>query len=183
MKAFRLVLALGFMAAVAACGDSGSSNPASSDDDDDDDGQTLFALDDGDYDFVIDAAPEDTCWAPPKTMPELPMTQVATFTTEGDTITVVISDPTMGEQTMTLTRTGNTLKGGGTGPADTGLGCVLSIVGDFEGELIADNVFDADMVLDISQESGSCGILVGATEPQVDALPCHLGLEGSGAKP
>lgn len=175
MKPFRLLLALSFAAAVAACGSAETSSPVNGDDDDD-----AFTLTDGTYDFVIDEVVLDTCWAPPKTYPQLPMTLTGTYTTEGNTVTIVIEDDQIGTQTLTVAKDGNGLIGGGSGPSPDLLGCILNIEGAFDGVLVEDDTFDAQIDLDIEDGNGNCAIAVGTVEPQVDALPCRLELAGRG---
>lgn len=187
MKAFRLLFVFASIVSLAsACsGGSSTSSPASSDDDDDDDGS--FKLNDGHYAFLIDAVPADTCWAPPKTLPTIPMTIGATFTVVGNDVTVVTdASGSIPSQTMNLVKNGNDLTGGGSGLADLnsqGINCILDVTGAFDGVLTAEDVFDATMNIDIAQSSGDCSLLVGTFLPeQVDQLPCALELEGAGEK-
>ena len=180
MKPFRLVLCLSFAALVAACGSAETSkSPVNGDDDDDD---SSFTLTDGTYDFVIDEVIADTCWAPPKTYPQLPMTLTGKYTTDGNTVTIVIENEQFGTQTLTVTKDGNDLNGGGSGPSPDLLGCVLNIDGIFDGVLVDDDTFDAQIDLDVEDGNGNCAIAVGTTEPQVDSLPCHLELAGQGKR-
>lgn len=184
MKAFRL--SFGFAAVVAlasACSGGSSSSPATGDDDD----EGAFKLNDGHYAFTIDAVPADTCWAPPKTNPEVPMVITGTFTVVGNDVTIVTdASGSIPSQTLELVKDGNDLTGGGNGLADLneqGINCVLQIDGDFTGVMTAEDEFDATMTLDIAQSSGDCSILVGTFLPeQLDQLPCALDLEGTGAK-
>lgn len=185
MKAFRLAFVLVSVVAVAsACSGGSSSSGAASDDDDD----TSFKLNNGHYAFVIATVPSDSCWAPPKTLPDVPMTITATFTVEGNEVTVVTdASGSVPSQTMNLVKNGNSLTGGGNGLADLneqGINCVLDVGGDFDGTMTAEDVFDATMTIDIAESSGpDCGLLVGTFLPeQVDALPCALELEGAGEK-
>lgn len=169
--------------AAAGCSGSSSSNPASGDDDDD----GSFALTAGTYDDVITAVPADTCWAPPKTLPTIPMTIGATFTVVGNDVTVVTdASGSIPSQTMNLVKNGNDLTGGGSGLADLnsqGINCILDVTGAFDGVLTAEDVFDATMNIDIAQSSGDCSLLVGTFLPeQVDQLPCAMELEGAGEK-
>lgn len=183
MKAFRLVGSLAAVAALAtACsGGSSSSSPIGDDDDD------AFKLTDGHYAFVIDSVPSDTCWAPPKTNPEVPMTIGGEFTVVGNDVTIVTdASGSIPSQTLELTKNGNDLTGGGSGPADLneqGINCVLQIDGTFDGLMTGLDEFDATMSIDVDQLSGDCSILVGTfLADQLDALPCALELTGSGKK-
>jgi hypothetical protein len=185
MKAFRWSFVLASMVAlVSACSGGSSSSPATSDDDDDD---GTFKLGDGHYAFVIDAVPADTCWAPPKTLPEIPLTMGATFTVDGNDVTVVTdANGNIPSQTMNLVKDGNNLTGGGSGLADLneqGINCILDVGGTFDGVMTAEDKFDATMTIDVAQSSGDCSLLVGDFLPeQVDQLPCALDLEGAGEK-
>ena len=184
MKAFRLAFVFAALVALAtACsGGSSSSSPATGDDDD-----SSFKLNDGHYAFTIDAVPADSCWAPPKTLPELPMVITGNFTVVGNDVTIVTdASGNIPSQTLELVKTGNDLVGGGTGLADLnpqGINCILDVGGDFTGVMTAEDEFDATMTLDIAESSGDCSLLVGTfLAEQVDQLPCALDLDGSGAK-
>lgn len=180
MKPFRLALCLSFVAIAAACGSAETSkSPVNGDDDDD---GASFTLTDGTYDFVIDQVITDTCWAPPKTYPELPMTLTGKYTTDGDTVTIVIENEQFGTQTLTVTKDGNELVGGGTGQSPDLLGCILDITGAFDGVLVDNDTFDAVIDLDVKDGNGNCAIAVGTTQPQVDTLPCNLELAGQGKR-
>ena len=184
MKAFRLVCSVASVAAlVAAC--SGGSSTGSPVEGDDDDG--VFKLNDGHYAFVIDQVPSDTCWAPPKTNPEVPMTITGTFTVVGNDVTIVTdANGSIPSQTLNLTKNGNDLTGGGSGPVDLneqGINCILNVEGSFDGVMTAEDEFDAVMNISVEQQSGDCSLLVGTfLDDQVDQLPCALSLEGAGAK-
>ena len=185
MKAFQLALFASIVVLAAACsGGSSSSSPASSDDDDDD---GSFKLGNGHYAFVIDNVPSDNCWAEPKTLPEVPMTITATFTVNGNDVTIVTdASGSIPSQTMNLVKNGNDLTGGGSGLADLneqGINCVLDVGGTFDGVMTAEDKFDATMAIDVAQSTGDCSLLVGSFLPeQVDQLPCDLELEGAGEK-
>ena len=185
MKAFQLALFASIVVLAAACsGGSSSSSPASSDDDDDD---GSFKLGNGHYAFVIDNVPSDNCWAEPKTLPEVPMTIGATFTVNGNDVTIVTdASGSIPSQTMNLVKNGNNLTGGGSGLADLneqGINCVLDVGGTFDGVMTAEDKFDATMAIDVAQSTGDCSLLVGSFLPeQVDQLPCDLELEGAGEK-
>ena len=181
MKAFRVVGSIAALAAFgAACsGGSSSSSPVGGDD--------AHKLTDGHYAFVIDNVPSDTCWAPPKTNPETPMTIGGEFTVDGNDVTIVTdASGSIPSQTLNLTKDGNDLTGGGSGPADLnsqGINCVLQIDGTFDGLMTGLDEFDATMSIDVAQLSGDCSILVGSfLADQLDQLPCALTLTGSGKK-
>lgn len=182
MKPSRLAATLSLAAVVlASCSGGSSGSPVGGDDDD-----ATHKLGNGHYAFVIDEVPADTCWAPPKTNPELPITMTATFTVVGSEVTVVTDDTGYGSQTLELTKNGNDLTGGGAGDADLsgqGIACVLHITGAFDGVMTGEDRFDAVITLDISQAGGDCSLLVGTfLADQLDQLPCHLELAGSGQK-
>jgi hypothetical protein len=185
MKAFRLAFVFASVVALAsACsGGSSSSSPVGGDDDDD----GVFKLGDGHYAFTIDAVPADTCWAPPKTNPELPMVITGNFTVVGNDVTIVTdASGSIPSQTLNLVKDGNNLTGGGSGLADLneqGINCILDVAGDFTGVMTAEDEFDATMAIDVAQSSGDCSLLVGTfLADQVDQLPCGLELEGAGEK-
>lgn len=164
----------------SACSDS-SSSPAS---DDDDDGSTSFSLSSGTYNDVITAVPTDTCWAPPKTNPQVPMTQVAELTVSGNnvTMTTVIGNTT---QTFIVTKSGNALNGTSEGDVDLNpdLNCILHVVGTFDGTMTANDAFDANQVVTLSQAGGDCSLLVGSlSTDQLDQLPCTFSLQGAATK-
>lgn len=144
-----------------------------------------FALTAGTYDDVITSVPVDTCWAPPKTNPTLPMTIVAAIAVDGNTLTVTPETTGGVSQSFTVTRDGNALTGDSVGDADLNpdLNCVLHIVGTFDGTVTGDDAFDATQTVTISQQSGDCSLLVGTFDPnQLDALPCTFTLQGSATK-
>ena len=135
MKQTCLALALALTSAfAAACSGGSSSSGAGS--------AEAYALSDGTYDFVVDDEVADSCWAPPKTFPELPLTVTGEFTVDGNAVTITINDPNAGTQVLDIVKDGNALTGGGSGDADTGLGdCILAITGDFDGTMTADDEF------------------------------------------
>jgi hypothetical protein len=186
MKAFRFAFVFASVVALAsACsGGSSSSSPVGGDDDDDD---GSFKLSNGHYAFTIDNVPADNCWAPPKTLPTLPLVITGTYTVVGNDVTIVTdASGSIPSQTLNLVKDGNNLTGGGTGLADLneqGINCILDVAGDFTGVMTAEDKFDATMVIDVAQSSGDCSLLVGSFLPeQVDQLPCDLELEGAGEK-
>lgn len=182
-----LAAVLVLTAALAGCG-SASSNAAATGDDDDDSSPTptpsAYTLSSGTYQYVVDEVPADSCWAPPKTYPEIPQTVVAEVTVDGDTITVSTDPGNTGTpQVFTITRNGNDLTGAASGSWDLasyGIDCVLGIGGTFQGTLIADDTFDTTQVVDVTQQSGAfCSLLIGSTQPQLDALPCQVTFQGT----
>ena len=181
----RLALVFASLVVLAtACSGGSSSSPVGGDDDDDD---GTFKLNDGHYAFTIDNVPADSCWAAPKTLPELPMVITGNFTVVGNDVTIVTdASGSIPSQTLNLVKTGNDLVGGGTGLADLndqGINCILDVAGDFTGVMTAEDKFDATMTIDVAQSSGDCAILVGTfLNEQVDQLPCGLELEGAGEK-
>lgn len=183
---FLVLLALG--TALGCSGGVDSSDSAVSDDDDDD-GSSAFTLSDGSYTFTADEVIEDTCWAEPKTNPELPMAVKGDFTNEQDgSITVVTeASGSVPSQTLKLEKSGNDIAGGGEGDADLnsqGINCILHIVGSFDGIMTGDDAFDATQTVTISEAGGdSCWLLVGtAIADQLDNLPCTLTVGGSAIK-
>lgn len=147
-----------------------------------------FALTSGNYDYLVDNVPSDTCWAPPKTNPEVPMTVVAEIVVEGDKVTVRPEIQQGITQEFVMTRDGDALSGVSSGDVDLmetelALDCILHIEGTFDGLMTADNAFDAVQTVDVSEAGGtSCGLLVGNFDPnQLDQLPCSFTLEGAGA--
>lgn len=169
---------LAFLA--SAC--SGSSSGSTSDDDDD--GATSFSLSSGTYNDVITAVPADTCWAPPKTNPQVPMTLVADLTVSGNTVTITTSIGNT-PQTFTVTKSGNVLTGTSEGDVDLNpdLNCILHVVGTFDGTMTANDAFDADQTITLSQAGGDCSLLVGnLSTDQLDQLPCTFSLQGAATK-
>ena len=187
MKTVGYLTLLGILAlAVPACsGGVDSSDSAVSDDDDD----AGFTLSDGSYTYTVNEVVEDTCWAEPKTNPELPMIVKGAFTTDADgTVTVVTeASGSVPSQTLKLEKDGNDLLGGGEGDADLnsqGINCVLHIVGEFDGIMTGNDAFDATQTITVSEVGGdSCWLLVGtALADQLDQLPCTLTVAGSAVK-
>lgn len=177
-----LIAVLALTAALAGCGGvssspaEGSPTPTSS----------SYSLSSGSYEYLVNEVPADSCWAPPKVYPEIPQTVVAEVTVDGDTITVSTDPGNTGTpQVFTLTKDGNELTGTASGAWDLagyGIDCVLGVSGTFQGTLTADDTFDTVQVVDVTQQSGTfCSVLVGATEPQVDALPCQVTFAGTAA--
>ncbi len=160
------------------CGSAASSGATG----DDDDG--VNKLSNGAYAYTVDAVPNDTCWAPPKTNPTLPMSVNADIQVDGN-IVHVTPDPVGGvAQTFDVTRTGDALSGTNEGDADLnpqGLDCVLHISSTLTGTVTADDTFDATIALTVSEVSGlACGLLVGTLDAnQLDQLPCSLTLSGT----
>ena len=167
----------------------GCAGPTSGDDDDDNQASPTppgFTLTDGSYDFKVDAVPADTCWAPPKTNPEVPMTIVSEIFTEGDTIHVTPVIDGVGSQEFLMARNGDKITGTSSdlldlNDADTPIDCILQVTGTFDGVLVADDTFDALQTIGLAEAGGSaCFLLVGTFDPnQVDQLPCSFTLEGT----
>lgn len=176
-KLFGIVLLL----AATGCASGGSSAATA---DDDDDTSSGYKLTDGSYTYVVDEVPVDTCWAPPKTNPTLPMSVNAALATEGNTVHIT-PDPVGGvSQTFDVQRSGNALSGANAGDVDLnseGLDCILHIESELTGTVTDNDQFDARIELTVSEAGGSlCGLLVGTLDPnQFDQMPCSLTLDGS----
>lgn len=161
-------------------------------DDDDDDATTSptpdqYALEDGTYDYLVSDVPADTCWAPPKTLPEAPSTISAQVESSGNTVTVTPEIQQGITQSFVMERDGDNLSGVASGDVDLNqtdlaVDCILHIEGTFDGVMTADNTFDAVQTVDVSEAGGTvCFLLVGDLDPnQVDQLPCSFTLSGTG---
>ncbi len=167
------------------CGGGVSSSPAGGDDDD---GDATYTLSDGIYTYTLSEVPADTCWAPPKENPDVPMTIEAEVTSAGNTVTMSASSD-LGDFHLELARDGNQLLGGSSDVLDLnesyGLDCVLQIDSQLEGTITGDDRFDATHTIDLAQQSGNdcAAFLVGNLDPnQLDQLPCSVTLAGDVVK-
>ncbi|HVM10911.1 MAG TPA: hypothetical protein VM638_00360, partial [Actinomycetota bacterium] len=174
----------GILLLMALTGCAGGVDSAATADDDDDTTSPGYKLTDGSYQYVVDEVPNDTCWAPPKTHPSVPMTVNAEVVVEGN-IVHVTPDPVGGvSQTFDITRSGDSLSGASAGNVDLnsqGLDCILHIESTLTGAVTDDDQFDATIVLNVSEAGGTlCGFLVGSLDAnQLDQLPCSLTLAGT----
>ena len=178
--------AAGFMtllvAALAGCGGGSSTGSPST-------VPGAHTISSGAYQYNITSAPVNTCWAAPKTVLTLPKQEKMTGTVSGDTVTFVATSAGTGGVTLpdvVLTRTDKSLAGITDTDADLhsqGIDCVLHIHAVNSGTLTADDAFDSKNDITVSEKSGTlCGVLVGTTSPQFDALPCNLVLQGPVSK-
>lgn len=139
----------------------------------------------GRYAYTADAAPVNTCWAPPKEL--VPRTVLADVAVDESTDAVVVT-LSMYQFVLTfdLDRTADGLSATSDMDVDLapfGYDCVLHGHGVLQGTMTDDDTFDATVPLDVSEVAGAgCAQTLGPNLPFLDQLPCSTTFEGSGGR-
>ena len=140
----------------------------------------------GHYNYNSTSAPANTCWAPSKNMPSLPMAMPMDLTVTATTVDV--SATVMSAAlSFSWALAGTDLSGAGESDASLasqGVDCTIHVKSTFTGTVTGKDAFGGTQHVEISTVSGTqCGLLVGTISPQqFDQMPCTLDLVGSGAK-